>query len=459
MALTSRRKGRRRLGLVVLALSVAAAAGAMVWWGLREGPLVVVEMEIDRPAVGASTRATVRFSEPHAGLGSIRLELQQNERTEQLAAASFVRPGPLGGPRTAQHVLVADLGTRHQGWLVEGEVTVRAVADRAAGFLRFPAPVTVERRLAVRVRPPKLQVISTQHYLRQGGACLVLLEVDEDAERSGVRAGDREFRSFPLPGGTERQRLVLFGVPLQGVGVADIRAFAEDVAGNRVEREFVSQIKSVTRRQDVVALGAAFLERVVPAIAAETPGFDTSGSLLDQYLRINRDMRHANLQRVAELTLTSEPRLLWEGSFLQMANTKRTAGFGDSRTYRFEGQDVDTQTHLGLDLASTARAAVPAGNTGRVLHAGWFGIYGRAVLLDHGYGLASLYGHLSDTPVSAGQIVSKGEVIGYSGMTGLAGGDHLHFEVFVHGLSVDPLEWLDGHWVQDNVLARLRSGG
>lgn len=93
MALTSRRKGRRRLGLVVLALSVAAAAGAMVWWGLREGPLVVVEMEIDRPAVGASTRATVRFSEPHAGLGSIRLELQQNERTEQLAAASFVRQG------------------------------------------------------------------------------------------------------------------------------------------------------------------------------------------------------------------------------------------------------------------------------------------------------------------------------------------------------------------------------
>lgn len=458
MALASRKKGRWGLVLVVLALGVAAAAGVMVWWGLREGPPAAVEMEIDRPAVGASTRATARFSEPQGGLGSIRLELQQGERTEQLATASFVRPGPLGGPRTAQHVLAADLGTRHQAWLAEGEVVVRAVADRAAGFLRSPAAVTVERRVPVRLRPPKLHVTSTQHYLRQGGAGVVLLEVDEGVERSGVRAGDREFRSVPLPGGTRGQRMVLFGVPPQGVGAADVRAFAEDAAGNRVEREFVSQLKSVTRRKDTIELGTAFLERVVPAIAAETPGFDASGSLLDQYLRINRDMRRANLQRVAELTLTSEERPLWEGPFLQMANSKRMAGFGESRTYRFEGRDVDTQTHLGLDLASTAHAEVPAGNAGRVLHAGWLGIYGRAVLLDHGCGLASLYGHLSDTTVMAGQAVSKGQAIGHSGMTGLAGGDHLHFEVFVQGLSVDPIEWLDAHWVQDNILAHLPPG-
>lgn len=456
MALASRRNGRRSgLVLVVLALVALAAGGVAVWWGLREGPPAAVEIELDRPAVGASTRVTARFSEPLGGLGTVRLELQQGERREQLGAAGFVRPGPLGGPRTAQHVLEADLGTRHQAWLTEGELTVRAVADRAAGFLRAPAPVTVERRVPVRLRPPRLQVVSTQHYLRQGGAGVVVLDTDEAAARSGVRAGDREFRSFPLPGGTNGQRMVLFGVPWQGVGTADLRAFAEDAAGNRAEREFVTQLKPVARRKDSIALDTAFLERVVPAIAAETPGFDASGSLLEQYLRINRDMRRANLQRVAELTERSDERPLWEGSFLQMPNTKRMAGFAETRTYRFEGRDVDTQTHLGLDLASTARAEVPAANAGRVVFAGWLGIYGRAVLLDHGCGLASLYGHLSDTTVTAGQTVSRGETVGHSGVTGLAGGDHLHFEVFVQGLSVDPVEWLDVHWVQDNVLTRL----
>ncbi|HPC81752.1 MAG TPA: peptidoglycan DD-metalloendopeptidase family protein [Thermoanaerobaculaceae bacterium] len=455
MALASRRQGRWGLALAVLALGGLAAGGVLVWWGLREEPPASVVIELERPAVGVSTRVTASFAEPRGGLGNIRLELQQGERVEQVAAASFARPGLGGGPRTAEHVLDAALGSRHQAWLAEGELTIRAVADRAAGFLRSPAPVTVERRVPVRLRPPRLQVVSSGHYLRQGGAGVVVIEIDEAAARSGVRAGDREFRSYPLPGGSSRQRLVLFGVPWQGVAAAEVRAFAEDAAGNRAEQAFVNGLKPVARRKETIELGPAFLERVVTAIAAETPGFDASGSLLEQYLRINRDMRRADLQRVAELTGASEERPLWQGSFLQLPDSKRMAGFAETRTYRFEGREVDTQTHLGLDLASTARAEVPAANAGRVVAAGWFGIYGRAVLLDHGCGLASLYGHLSEVAVTAGQSVARGQTIGRTGMTGLAGGDHLHFEVFVQGLSVDPIEWLDAHWMQDNVLARL----
>lgn len=432
-----------------------AAGGAAVWWGLREGPPAAVEIGLERPAVGASTRVTARFAEPRFGLGSVRLELVQGDRTETLGVADFDRSWRPGGPCTGQHVLEAQVGTRHQPWLAEGEVVVRAVADRARGFLRAPAAVAVERRVPVRLRPPRLQVTSTQHYFRQGGAGVVVLEIDEGAVRSGVRVGEREFRSYPLPGGSERQRIVLFGVPWTGVRVEEIRAFAEDAASNRVERPFVDRLKPVARRKDTVELSAAFLERVVPAIAAETPGFDTSGSLLEQYLRINRNLRQASLERLAELCRTSEDRPLWEGAFLQMANSKRMAGFAETRTYRFGGREVDTQTHLGLDLASTARAEVPAANAGRVAFAGWLGIYGRAVLIDHGCGLASLYGHLSETAVAAGQLVSKGQSLGRSGMTGLAGGDHLHFEVLVQGLSVDPIEWLDAHWMQDNVLARV----
>ena len=134
-----------------------------------------------------------------------------------------------------------------------------------------------------------------------------------------------------------------------------------------------------------------------------------------------------------------------------MPNTQRRAGFAETRTYLYHGRPVDHQTHLGLDLASTEHAPVPAANAGRVVFAGWLVIYGNAVIVDHGYGLMSLYGHMSAISVKPGDVVAKGQQLGNSGSTGLAGGDHLHLEIFVQGKSVDPLEWLDEHWIRDNI--------
>jgi murein DD-endopeptidase MepM/ murein hydrolase activator NlpD len=178
--------------------------------------------------------------------------------------------------------------------------------------------------------------------------------------------------------------------------------------------------------------------------------------LLDQYLRINGELRRSVLAQIAALARDSEPRVLWQGAFLQMPNTQRRAGFAETRTYLYQGRPVDHQTHLGLDLASTERAPVPAANSGKVVFAGWLSIYGNAVILDHGYGLLSLYGHMSAVDVNVGETVRKGQRLGTSGSTGLAGGDHLHLEIFVQGKSVDPLEWLDEHWIRDNIATKVK---
>jgi len=84
------------------------------------------------------------------------------------------------------------------------------------------------------------------------------------------------------------------------------------------------------------------------------------------------------------------------------------------------------------------------------------GIYGRCVIIDHGMGVQSLYGHLSSIAVKAGQMVEKEQEIGKSGMTGLAGGDHLHFTMLVNGNMVNPVEWWDAHWIQDRILRKLK---
>src|SRR5262249_28870941 len=125
----------------------------------------------------------------------------------------------------------------------------------------------------------------------------------------------------------------------------------------------------------------------------------------------------------------------------------------------YKGQPVDRQDHLGFDLATTANAPVTAANDGIVALAEFFGIYGNTIVIDHGYGLMSLYGHLSSFAVNKGDQVTRGQTIAQSGATGLAGGDHLHFSMLLQSVQVDAREWWDPHWIEDRLAAKLRQWG
>jgi murein DD-endopeptidase MepM/ murein hydrolase activator NlpD len=452
-------KAPRRRGRRIVVVLVLVAAGYLLWGGLRRGPAPSVVIESERPAIGQSTKVTARFSEPWGGLGTIRLELVQGDRSVVLAEHRFARRGPFSPTRgafTAHAELAAAVGHATQEWLTEGEAVLRATADRMNGPLRSRALVVVEKKMQVRLRPPRLELLSRQHYVRQGGAGAVAFRVGPTVVRSGVRAGTLESLSYPLPGGGAGERFCLFAIPWELDDPQQVKLFAEDDAGNRSELPFVDIFKKQPPHTDTLELSDAFLERVVPAIASQTPGFDASGTLLEQYLRINGQLRQDVLARIAALARESEPRFLWRGAFLQMPNSQRRAGFAEARTYIYHGKVVDHQTHLGLDLASTEHAPVPAANSGRVVFAGWLAIYGNAVVIDHGYGLMSLYGHMSAIEVKVGDAVRKGQVLGRTGSTGLAGGDHLHLEIFVQGKSVDPLEWLDEHWIRDNIGTKVK---
>jgi hypothetical protein len=452
------KKSRKFPAILVLLLIAVTASAA--WFALRVGPEPTVTLTTIWPAVGRANEVTATFSEPANGVGTVRLELQQGQRIELLGEQSFPPGSPLpavlgGGGGVPETVLVATVGTDTTRWLEEGEAVLRATATRSAGFLRRPEPTIVERTIAVRRRPPRLELVSSQHYARQGGSGVVVYRVGGTVLRSGVRAGNFEATGFPLEGGGADDRFVIYAIPWDQDDANQVRLFAEDDAGNRSEQPFLDLLKPMAPRGDTIRVSEDFLATVVPAIASRTPGFDASGSLLDQYLRINGELRRQELGRIAELAHSSRPAFLWSGPFLQMPNTALKANFAETRTYLYDGRTVDRQTHLGLDLASTARAPVPAPNSGVVVFAGWMSLYGNAVVVDHGYGLLSLCGHMAAIDVDVGDPVTRGQIIGSSGATGLAGGDHLHLEIFVQGQSVDPLEWLDGKWIADNLGTKL----
>ncbi|MBP7146500.1 MAG: M23 family metallopeptidase [Acidobacteria bacterium] len=453
-------KPRRRIPLRwPLLLIVVLALVYFVLGALRAAPPPAVTLDAARPAIGGATEVRAQFKEPRRGLAEVTLEIVQGDKSAVLAHETFAH-GSLypfrSRPVHPEAELKATVGRGAPDWLREGEAVLRATATRIAGTFRGPAPVVVEKKLPVRFRPPRLELLTSQHYVRQGGAGAVVFRAGDTAVRSGVRAGEREMLSYPLPGGGPGERFVLFGIPWDLSDPGKVRLFAEDDAGNRSELGFINIFKPRPPTSDTIEISDAFLDKVVPEIVGNTPDLKASGSTLEQYLEINGELRRRNLRFISELAGQSEPALLWSGAFLQMANSQRRAGFADTRDYRYQGRSVDRQTHLGLDLASLSRAPAPAPNAGVVLFAGYLGIYGNAVIIDHGYGLLSLQGHLSSVAVEKGARVTKGQTIGATGATGLAGGDHLHLEMFVQGISVDPVEWLDEHWIRDNIGTKLR---
>lgn len=458
-----KKRSRAPLLLLLIALAVLAAA---VWLAFSVGPVPDLEIrtgfdgEGEVALLGRSSEITVRVAEPRRGVGAVTVTWMQDGEETELAAVEQPTRSPWVPWAPAPHpetLLTLTLDREAVPGLGEGPGTIRLVAGRSSGPLRWPEPAVLERSFTVRMTPPSLGVRSTTHYVAQGGCEAVVYDVGETASLSGVRSGDWVFPGYPLPGGDPGERFAFFAVPYDVADVSSVKLFAEDEVGNRVERGFVDRFFERPLGTDTIRVGDAFLEKVVPDILSRTPELQAEGDLLDRYLAINRDLRTRNRAELRQLAAGSRQEFLWHGPFLSLRNAQAMAGFAERRTYTYDGKPVDQQDHLGFDLASTARAPVQAANDGIVVKAGWFGIYGDAVVIDHGYGLMSLYGHLSSVEVQEGEAVTRGQEIGRTGSTGLAGGDHLHFAMLLQGLPVNPREWWDDHWIEDRLRRKLGS--
>jgi murein DD-endopeptidase MepM/ murein hydrolase activator NlpD len=298
---------------------------------------------------------------------------------------------------------------------------------------------------------------------------MVVYRVAPDDVESGVQVGELQYPGFPATGIrlggvtiTDPAVRVAFFALLQEQDLdTPMFLYAKDPAGNSARGEFEHRVFPKKYPARSIDLPEPFLQRVVPAILDRSPEFKAKAgnSLLEQFLAINGEMRRLNAETIAAFAAQTAAESLWDGPFVQLAGSEVQAGFADHRTYFYERKEVDRQVHLGFDLATTANAPIVAANRGRVLHADDLGIYGNCVILDHGMGVQSLYAHLSSIEVKVGETVGKGHVLGRSGMTGLAGGDHLHFSLMVNGRFVNPVEWWDSHWLEDRVLRKLRAAG
>lgn len=416
----------------------------------RERPQLSLLTDISR--VGVSKECELVLTDGKSGLRSVEVRLVQGSKDMEVYKAVYPRQGVLrsSGPEKVREVIKLN---PVKGKFKDGEAQlVVSVRDYAWWDMMNGNESTMTYSMILDTRPPLVNIIDSPRYIIPGGAGVVVYKLSEDVGVHGVSINGYFHPGFPLPQKGEMVYGATIGLEYNTTRIEKATVDAVDLAGNSTSKPFGMIMRKAPVKRDRINVSDGFLQEKLPEFSHYYPEL-VGQEPLAQYLDINSRIRAENGEKIREICSKSRPERLWEGRFQRMARSSRRAGFAEYRTYFYNGKEVDHQVHLGIDLASTQQAPVMASNRGVVAFADYLGIYGNMVIIDHGLGVFTLYSHLSQINSAVEDMVTQETVIGLTGNSGMAGGDHLHFSVLVNGVFVNPLEWWDEQWLKLNILS------
>ena len=431
--------------IILIAVVVLLAAAPLSLFVLSTGTVVKVDPPVK--VIGFKTPIHIHEENSH-GVRSTTVTVEQDGKSYETRAGQAASQHIFPERHVAPRDMTVEVGKQSAPALHDGKarVVVKAVSND------FRGKTTTEAfDVDVMTAAPRVVADGERHYINQGGSELVTFTPSGAWTEAGVKVGDYTFRSFPLPG-HPGQYFSLFAMFWNLPADTPMYVYASNPSGASAKATFWYKVTAKKFRKSTLALESMNMDRMVNGI---DPNHKIPGDTVQRFLYINREMRIKNNKTLADLRFQTADKFLWSGAFLPMVDSTVESRFADDRTYTWQGKKVDEQTHLGFDLAKLAHSPIPASNDGKVLWADDLGIYGNCVVIDHGFGLQSFYGHMSEFLVKKGDVVKKGQVIGKTGSTGLAGGDHLHFGMQVDGVQVNATEWWDPHWIKDRILSKL----
>ena len=281
--------------------------------------------------------------------------------------------------------------------LKANKLTASSIGGIVAGILSFALPVQA------------LQVVVTPANPQLGDTLSVNIQVDSNGgETPQVSLQQKNYPAFGI--GNGRFRALLPTTPLEKPGARLLQ-----VAGDGQVQKLSVQVRDRDFPTQSIWL---------------PPGKDEEGT-------------DAEFDRVDAFKALVTPEKFWDGKLLRPNSGEITTIYGVRRYYN--GVFAQDYYHRGVDYAGAYGSPVVAPAAGRVSLVGresqGFKIHGNVVGIDHGQGVASILMHLSRIDVKEGDVVKAGQVIGALGSTGAATGPHLHWGLYVHGQSVDPVPW------------------
>ena len=407
----------------------------------------VPQIKLPDAAVLGPAPLEIVVTDPGAGLKSVSATLTIGGTEHTLAAEQYAQA-------PAERKIAVALPAKLAG-VKEGPAVLRVVARDASLWNFFKGNETaVQKNLSIDLAPPTIELVADDRYVNFGGVGVIVYKASADTATSGVRIGEYFFPGFQgqIKGHADHY-LALFAHAYNVPPEAKARLVATDQAGNTREVPLAYELKDVKYRKSTIALSDNFLQNKVAPLLTDAGA--RQGTPKDVFVAVNHKLRKENEDKITAVTRKATPAMLWKGAFSQLSNSKVEANFADSRTYTYNGEPIDTAFHLGYDLSVTKHYPVEAANSGAVAFTGDLGIYGNAVILDHGLGLFTLYGHLSSIAVKVGDAIQQRQILGNTGETGLAAGDHLHYGIYLDGVAVLPVEWWDPKWISDNVEPKL----
>jgi len=339
--------------------------------------------------------------------------------------------------------------------LKEGPAVLRVTArDRSWwNFFRGNEAV-VQKNITIDITPPTLELVADDRYINFGGVGVIVYKPSADTVSSGVKIANYFFPGYKgqIKGHPDHY-IVFFAHPYNVTESEKASLVATDKAGNTREMKLGYELKNVKYKKSTIRIDDNFIQQKVAPLLNDVAARQASPK--DIFIKVNKGLRKENEDKIRSVTEKETPTILWHDAFSQLSNSKVEANFADARTYIYNDEPIDSAYHLGYDLSVTKHYPAEAANSGTVAFVGDLGIYGNTVIIDHGLGLFTLYGHLSSIDVKVGDQLKRRQVIGKTGETGLAAGDHLHFGVYLLGLAVLPVEWWDQKWINDNVQPKL----
>lgn len=389
----------------------------------------------------------IRVRDNHA-LGSYRVMLTDGVKRILLASGSFVEGLKEAKiPVTVPEKVELDPG--RAPWTLQVEVKDRSLWNFAKGNRAF-----AQSKILVDRTAPVLGVLAKSPSIVRGGSALLIFQArDAHLKKVSVRAGGRSWT--PISYKEKGSYATLLAWPFRE-SVFRVEIVAEDLAGNRSVLRVPFETINRKYRQSWIQLSDRFLHGKIAEIASQFPEIAKIDDPLKRFKAINEDLREKNEALIHRYSSKVTPVDFdrWRPrAFYPLKHAKRVADFGTERHYYYRDRNIEVSRsyHMGYDLASTRNAPIVSSDPGTVVFASYNGIYGNMPIIDHGFGLYTLYGHCSSVLVAEGDKVRAEEVIAKTGKTGLALGDHLHFGMLVQGTEVLPMDWMKANWIKSHI--------
>ncbi len=446
------RKKSNSAGIIVLVVLIAIIGALAYFYNSamfeRTAPSIELKNEIHW---NLRSPLSVKVSDK-SGIKFVRVTLSDGKN-------SIVLKNELISPAKNEYIL--DIKFPRTGFVSNKkyfELTVEAIDSSKWNFLAGNGTIK-KSILHVDRKKPELYTVNNSYKIIKGGVATVVFKANDDNLNELYIETNFGKKFKPTPFYKDGYYVSLLAWPsTQKTFKAVI--IAKDKAGNISKSRIKFYLKGKKYKVSKITLRDNFIDGKITDLTEEASDKSESMSKIEKFKFINENLRGSNEATIESITSKTQEEKLDSFSmkpFYPLKNAAAVASFGDHRYYKYKENQISESFHLGLDLASTAGANIVASNPGTVVYTKYNGIYGENLILSHGLGVYSLYGHCSSFLVSEGENIDKGQVIAKTGTTGLALGDHLHFGMLVQGIEVRPEEWMDKNWMRENIFDIINS--